>query len=74
VLDPLKETAMRDMISDWTGQTVSVTLHTGGLATAVKVDGTLLRVSDAGVLLQLPKGQTFIPVAGILHVSLLDRH
>ncbi len=65
---------MRDIISDWTGKAVSVTLHAGGLATAVRMDGTLLRVSDAGVLLQLPKGQTFVPVASILHVSLLDGH
>jgi hypothetical protein len=65
---------MRDLISDWMGKAVTVTLQSGGLATAVRVDGTLLRVSDAGVLLQLPKGQTFVPVASILHVSLLDAH
>jgi hypothetical protein len=63
---------MREMIAGWVGKSVSVTLHVGGLATAVTLDGKLVQVSDAGVLLQLPKGQTFVPVASILHVSLLD--
>jgi hypothetical protein len=63
---------MRDMIASWVGMAVSVTLRLGGAAAAVTLDGTLLQVGDAGVLLQLPRGQTFVPVASILHVSLLD--
>jgi hypothetical protein len=58
------------MLAGWVGKSVSVTLHTGGLA--VTLDGKLVQASDAGLLLQLPKGQTYVPVAGILHVSLLD--
>jgi hypothetical protein len=63
---------MRDMIASWVGKAVSVTLRLGGAATAVTLDGTLLQVGDAGVLLQLPRGQTIVPLASILHVSLLD--
>jgi hypothetical protein len=60
------------MIAGWVGKSVSVTLHGRGPATAVTLDGTLVQVNDAGVLLRLPKGQTYVPVGGILHVSLLD--
>jgi hypothetical protein len=63
---------MRDMIASWVGKAVSVTLRPGGAATAVTLDGVLLQADDAGVRLQLPRGQTFVPVASNLHVSLLD--
>jgi len=36
------------------------------------MSGTLVKASDSGVLLQLEKGQTYVPIASILHVSLLD--
>jgi hypothetical protein len=61
---------MQEIIAGWVGKSVSVTLQRG--SAAVTLDGKLLQVNDAGVLLQLPKGQTYVPVAGILHVSRLD--
>lgn len=63
---------MQEIIGGWVGKTVSVTLKVGGIATAVSFDGKLINVSDGGVLLGLPKGQTFVPAHSILHVSLLE--
>jgi len=63
---------MREVIVGWIGKDVTVTLGVGGLAGAVPMSGTLVKASDSGVLLQLEKGQTYVPIASILHVSLLD--
>jgi hypothetical protein len=63
---------MLELIRDWVGKTVTVSLKVGGLAGAVTIDGTLINVGDGGVLLQLPKAQTFVPVASILHISALN--
>ena len=60
---------MREFIAGWVGQTVSVTLQT-----PVTLEGRLVQAGDAGLLLQLAKGQTYIPLPSILHVSLLDRN
>ena len=63
---------METFIGDWVGKSVSVTLGIGGLATAVTVEGKLIKVGEPGVLLELPKGRTCVPLASILHVSLLN--
>ena len=63
---------MKSIIGDWVGKSVSLTLKVGGIATAVTIEGTLINVGDSGILLELPKGRTFVPVASILHVSLLN--
>lgn len=60
---------MKSIIGDWLGKSVSLTLKVGGIATAVTIEGTLIGVDESGVLLEMPKGQTFVPVASILHVS-----
>jgi hypothetical protein len=65
---------MREVIAGWVGKSVSVTLHGQGLAMAVTLKGRLEHANDAGLLLQLAKGQTYVPLASILHVSLLDRN
>ena len=49
-----------------------VMLGIGGLATAVTVEGKLIKVGEPGVLLELPKGRTCVPLASILHVSVLN--
>jgi len=59
------------LIGSWVGRTVTVTLKVGGIAGAVKVEGRLVRVGDAGVVLEMAKGQTFVPIGSTLHVSLL---
>lgn len=63
---------MRGLIADWVGKRVHVTTRVGGLPGTVPQQGTLLKVCDGGVLLQLEKGQTYFPVYSILHVSLVD--
>lgn len=65
---------MQELIADWVGKTVSVTLKAGGIATAVTIEGKLLNIADEGALLELAKGQTFVPVASILHISLLNKN
>ncbi len=62
---------MKSVIGNWVGNVVSLTLKVGGIATAVTIEGKMLNVSEAGILLEMPKGQTFVPVASILHVSLV---
>jgi hypothetical protein len=63
---------MEEIIGSWIGHTVSVTLKVGGIATAVTFEGKLVNVGDGGLLLELAKGQTFVPEHSILHVSLLN--
>jgi hypothetical protein len=63
---------MKTIIGDWVGKHVSLTLKVGGIATAVTIEGTLIKIGEAGVLLELPKGRTFVPVAAILHISLMN--
>lgn len=62
---------MQELIGKWVGEKVSVTLQAGSLATGVSFEGKLLNVGDAGLLVELSKGQTFVPEHSILHVSLL---
>jgi hypothetical protein len=59
-------------IAEWVGKVVSVTLRVGGIASAVTLGGKLLQAEEAGVLLDLPKGQTFVPMTSVLHISLLN--
>jgi hypothetical protein len=61
---------MRDIVGEWIKREVNVTLR---LASPITLQGALIDVDDTGVLLQLPQGQTFIPVTSILHVSLLAK-
>jgi hypothetical protein len=63
---------MQEIIGKWVGESVTVTLKVGGIATAVSFEGKLLNVGDAGLLLELAKGKTFVPEHAILHVSLLN--
>ncbi|HVJ82292.1 MAG TPA: hypothetical protein VNC50_14585 [Planctomycetia bacterium] len=61
---------MKTLIGDWIGNLVHVTLRT---AVPTPVKGTLLEADPSGILLEMPKGKTFIPVTSILHVSLLAK-
>lgn len=75
---------MEALIGGWTGKNVVVVLRVGGGLTEHKhstLEGTLLKVAESGVLLELPKdrplggptNQTFVPIAAILHVCLSER-
>lgn len=61
---------MRDIVGEWIKREVNVTLR---LASPITLQGLLIDVDDSGVLLQMPQGQTFVPVTSILHVSLLTK-
>ncbi|MCI0361561.1 MAG: hypothetical protein L0211_24010 [Planctomycetaceae bacterium] len=60
---------MKNVIGKWIGQNVHVTLRA---AMPVTLQGKLLAMDESGVLLELPKGHSFIPLTSILHISLLD--
>jgi hypothetical protein len=50
-----------------------VALRLGGgfpASGAAKLEGKLVQVGEAGVMLDLPKGRTFVPISAILHISL----
>ena len=60
---------METLIGDWVGKTVTVALRVGG-GFPSKVDGRLVKVNEAGLLLEVAKtGLTFVPTGAILHVS-----
>lgn len=63
---------MNAILGDWIGRSVSVTLNVGGITGAVKLVGTLLQFDTTGALFEMPKSQTYIPFAAILHVTLAD--
>ena len=59
---------MTKSIASWVGKNVDVTLR---IFIGVRFKGKLMEVDESGILLEMPKGQTFIPVTSILHISLL---
>ena len=61
---------MGSMIGEWAGKIVSVALRLGGGFAAATLEGKLVQVGEAGVMLELPKGRTFVPISAILHISL----
>jgi hypothetical protein len=34
------------------------------------MEGKLVQVGEAGMMLELPQGRTFVPISAILHISL----
>lgn len=58
---------MVSLIDEWAGKVVSVALRT---TIPVSLEGKLVRTGEAGVMLELAQGQTFVPFAAILHISL----
>jgi len=63
---------MGSMIGEWAGKVVSVALRLGGGFASAMLEGKLVQVEEAGVMLDLPKGRTFVPISAILHISLLE--
>ncbi len=65
---------MESLIGEWAGKVVSVALRLGGGFTAPRaaiLEGQLVKVGEAGVMLELPKqGRTFVPISAMLHISL----
>ena len=60
----------------WTGKIVSVALRLGGgfdaNSKAAMLEDKLVQVGEAGIMLELPKGQTFVPISAILYISLTE--
>lgn len=66
---------MLELIGEWTGKVIVVALRVGGGLSAHRtttLEGKLLKVGESGVLLELPKEQTFVPISAILHISLSE--
>jgi hypothetical protein len=67
---------MESLIGEWAGKVVSVALRLGGgftAAGAAILEGKLVQVGEAGVMLELSKkGRTFVPISAMLHISLLE--
>lgn len=65
---------MKSLIGQWEGRIVSVALRLGGGWTAIgaaMLEGKLVQVGEAGVMLELPKkGRTFVPISAMLHITL----
>jgi hypothetical protein len=59
---------MKQLIAKWIGKTVQVTLRT---TMPTPVEGVLIDADEFGIMLELPKGDTYIPATSILHISLL---
>ena len=60
---------MKNLLADWVGKKVHVTLRD---MMPTPLQGVLLEADESGIMLDMAKGRTFIPVTSILHVSLLD--
>ena len=59
---------MENLIAKWIGTKVHVTLRA---TMPTPIQGILIAADKSGIMLELPKGDTFIPVTSILHVSLM---
>ena len=59
---------MKNLLAKWIGKTVHVTLRA---TMPTPIQGILIAADESGIMLELPKGDTFIPVTSILHLSLM---
>ena len=60
---------MKKLIGDWVGKWVNVTLRA---TMPTPVEGTLVAMDESGILLEMAKGRTFIPLTAIMHISLVE--
>jgi hypothetical protein len=60
---------MKNLLADWIGKKVHVTLRA---SMPTPLLGVLIESDESGIMLELQKGRTFIPVTSILHVTLLN--
>ena len=60
---------MKNLLSKWIGKKVHVTLRT---AMPVPVEGVLIDADELGIMIELAKGDSYIPATSILHISLLS--
>ncbi|MBI3408224.1 MAG: hypothetical protein HY040_07695 [Planctomycetes bacterium] len=60
---------MKNLLADWVGKRVHVTLRA---SMPTPLQGVLADADESGIMLEMPKGRTFIPVTSILHVSMVE--
>lgn len=53
-------------LHEWVGVHVTIALRS---TITVSVHGILREIDDTGVLIETPRGHTFIPMASVLHMS-----
>lgn len=60
---------MSNLFIGWIGKKVHVHLHT---SVPTSMEAILLAADATGIMLQMPKGRTFVPLTAILHISLSE--
>ena len=58
---------MNEIIGEWIGGSVSVTLRFGTAAPSIV--GNLYRANESGVVIEIDNGLTFIPMTSVLHIT-----
>ena len=53
-------------LQEWVGVHVTIALRS---TITVSVHGVLREIDEGGVLLEVPRGHTFIPMTSVLHIS-----
>lgn len=53
-------------LHEWVGVHVTIALRS---TITVSVHGILREIDDTGVLIETPRGHTFIPMGSVLHMS-----
>lgn len=56
------------LIKDWIGKKVHVTLRS---TVPVSMEGTLSNADESGIMVEIEKGKTFVPITSILHISMV---
>lgn len=59
---------MTTLLNEWIGKRVHLTLRA---TISSSFEGILLKADATGILMEAPKGVTFVPLTSILHVSLM---
>jgi len=63
---------MQSIISEWIGKDVSVVLLNSHWTSEGKQQGKLIGVDSVGLLLEVPKGQAFVPLTSVLQISVKE--
>ncbi len=58
---------MSKLLAEWIGQRVTITLRSS--IVPVTYQAKLLDADQDGIMLELPKGNTFVPMTSIMHIS-----
>ena len=59
---------MKNLVGEWIGKIVHVKLRA---PVPTPLEGALLKADESGILIEMPKGQTFVPITAILHITVV---